>query len=50
VTEHRGEGPLKDVSTMQRIDTKGGVLKGACSQPGDLRAVPYSAEYVFLKK
>jgi Protein of unknown function (DUF3455) len=50
VTEHRGEGLLKDVSTVQRIDTRGGVLKGACSQPGDLRATPYSAEYVFLKK
>jgi hypothetical protein len=50
VTAHRGDGPLKDITTVQRINTKGGVLKGDCRQPGDLRAEAYSAEYVFLKK
>ncbi|GAC1338829.1 MAG: DUF3455 domain-containing protein [Beijerinckiaceae bacterium] len=50
VTDHRGDGPLKDVATVQRINTKGGAAKGACEKAGDLHAEPYSAEYVFLRK
>ena len=29
--------------------TRGGVLKGACPTAGELRAEPYSADYVFLR-
>ncbi len=50
VTEHRGSGPLKDVTTVQRINTKGGSAEGACQNPGELHSEPYSADYVFLKK
>jgi hypothetical protein len=44
------DGPLRDVATVQRINTAGGVLEGSCDKAGDLRAAPYAADYVFLKK
>ncbi len=49
VVGRRGNGTLADVTTVQRINTNGGVLAGACDQAGDLRSVPYSADYVFLR-
>ena len=49
VVGRRGNGTLADVATVQRINTNGGVLAGACGQAGDLRSVPYSADYVFLR-
>ena len=50
VTERRGSGVLKDVSAVQRLNTKGGVMEGACQNAGELLSVPYSADYVFLRK
>jgi hypothetical protein len=50
VTDRRGSGMLADVSTIQRINTKGGVAKGDCPAPGMLLSVPYSADYAFLTK
>jgi hypothetical protein len=50
VISRRGSGILTDVTTVQRIDTEGGKLDGACDQPGTYRSVPYSAQYVFLRK
>ena len=50
VTDREGGRPLSDVTTVQRIDTVGGKLEGGCENEGDLRAEPYSAEYIFLKK
>jgi hypothetical protein len=50
VTEHRGDGPLKDVAAVQRINTRGGNLEGRCQNVGGMRAEPYSADYVFLRK
>jgi hypothetical protein len=47
---HRGNGILSAVTTMQRIDTHGGVLDGSCDRTGALQSVPYSAVYVFLRK
>ena len=49
VVGRRGNGTLADVTTVQRINTNGGVLAGACDQAGGLRSVPYSADYVFLR-
>ncbi len=49
VVGRRGNGTLADVTTVQRINTSGGMLAGACDQVGDLRSVPYSADYVFLR-
>lgn len=50
VTANRGNGVLTPVTTVQRINTHGGKLDGACDKAGEFRSVPYSAEYVFLKK
>jgi Protein of unknown function (DUF3455) len=50
VSDRRGGGSLKDVTTVQRINTVGGNTKGKCGRPGAFRAQPYSADYVFLRK
>jgi Protein of unknown function (DUF3455) len=50
VTAHRGSGILSGVTTVQRINTQGGQLTGACDKPGATKSAPYSAEYVFLRK
>jgi hypothetical protein len=50
VTSHKGAGQLAGVTTVQRINTKGGKLDDACEQAGSFKSVPYSAEYVFLRK
>jgi len=50
VISSRGGGELSGVTTIQRINTKGGKLDGACDKAGTFKSVPYSAEYVFLRK
>jgi hypothetical protein len=35
---------------VQRINTQGGKLEGACDQVGAFHSAPYAADYVFLKK
>ena len=46
----RGNGVLSGITTVQRINTQGGKLDGACDKPGATRSAPYSADYVFLRK
>jgi hypothetical protein len=50
VTARRGSGILSAVTTVQRINTQGGQLAGACDKQGATKSAPYSAEYVFLRK
>jgi len=50
VTAHRGSGVFSGVSTVQRINTEGGVHAGACDQAGAFHSAPYAADYVFLRK
>jgi hypothetical protein len=50
VTARKGSGQLTDVTTIQRINTKGGVAEGACPSAGAMLSAPYAADYVFLKK
>jgi len=51
VTAHRGNGgAFAEVTTVQRINTVGGKLDGACDRAADTRAMPYTADYVFLRK
>ena len=50
VTGHRGFGALSSVTTVQRINTRGGVVTGACEQAGTYRSAPYAADYMFLRK
>ena len=50
VVSQRGSGTLTGVTTVQRINTSGGKLDGPCDKAGSYRSVPYSADYVFLRK
>jgi hypothetical protein len=50
VSANRGSGVLTGVTTVQRINTHGGKLEGACDKAGAFQSAPYSADYVFLKK
>jgi hypothetical protein len=49
VIAHRGSGALKDAKLVLRLNTRGGVLRGACPRVGELRTAPYSADYAFLR-
>jgi hypothetical protein len=44
------DGALYGVTSVQRINTHGGVAAGSCDKVGTYRSVPYSADYVFLRK
>src|SRR5271169_3881557 len=48
VVSSRGNGVLTGVTTVQRINTKGGKFDGPCDKTGSFRSAPYSADYVFL--
>ena len=50
VVASRGSGALSGVTTVQRINTAGGVHSGACDKAGALHSAPYAADYVFLRK
>jgi len=50
VIASRGSGVLSGVTTVQRINTQGGRLDGACEKAGTFQSAPYSADYVFLRK
>jgi Protein of unknown function (DUF3455) len=50
VISRRGSGILTGVTTVQRINTIGGKLEGACDKAGTFKSAPYSADYVFLRK
>jgi Protein of unknown function (DUF3455) len=49
-TEAHGAGALAGVTAIQRINTSGGQYDGPCGEAGATLAVPYAADYVFLKK
>jgi hypothetical protein len=50
IAARKGQGALTEATTIQRINTKGGQLEGACDKAGSFRSVAYSTDYVFLKK
>jgi hypothetical protein len=50
VTARRGTGQLTSVTTIQRINTKGGVAGGTCDSAGAFLAAPYTADYALLRK
>lgn len=49
VTLRLGHGALSTVTTVQRINTSGGVAQGPCDKAGGFLSVPYHADYVFLR-
>jgi hypothetical protein len=50
VTEQQGSGQLSGVTTIQRINTRGGHADAACNSYGTFLSVPYTADYTFYKK
>jgi hypothetical protein len=48
--EAHGTGALAGVTAIQRINTQGGQIDGACEKAGATLAAAYAADYVFLKK
>jgi hypothetical protein len=48
VVSKHGNGLLALSTTVQRLNTRGGVLQGACDQAGSFRSIAYSADYSFL--
>jgi len=50
VVDHRKDGILSAATTIQRVNTKGGLAQGSCESEGKLLSVPYAADYVFLRK
>ena len=48
-TGHNGSGVLSQVTSIQRIHTKGGQAPGGCDEAhrGNETKVPYSADYIF---
>jgi hypothetical protein len=50
VASRRGSGQLGPVTTILRLNTKGGVAEGACERAGAFLNAPYSADYAFYKK
>ena len=46
----RGNGELSGVTTIQRLNTRGGNAGGACETAGALLNVPYTADYAFYRK
>jgi len=50
VASQVGNGALRAVTSVQRINTRGGVAAGSCDEAGSFRGVPYAADYVFLRK
>lgn len=50
VESWRGAGQLSGITTIQRINTRGGVAEGPCEVNGTLLSVPYAADYTFYRK
>jgi hypothetical protein len=49
VTSRRGAGRLAGITTIQRINTVGGVADGPCPKAGTFLSVPYTADYAFYR-
>jgi Protein of unknown function (DUF3455) len=49
VVSQNGNGAFYGVTSVQRINTQGGMVEGACDRAGSYLSVPYSADYVFWR-
>jgi hypothetical protein len=49
VTKNSGAGRLAEVTTIERINTRGGVVEGPCPVAGAFLSVPYAADYAFYR-
>jgi hypothetical protein len=46
----RGIGQLSMITTIQRLNTRGGRVDTACDSAGTFLSVPYTADYAFYRK
>jgi hypothetical protein len=49
VTQQSGSGRLTDVTTIQRVNTQGGMAEGPCTTAGTFLSVSYATDYVFYR-
>lgn len=49
VTARSGNGRLSGVTTIQRVNTRGGVAEGPCPTAGAFLSVAYSTDYTFYR-
>lgn len=49
-TQAAGAGAFASVTAIQRVNTRGGSLAGACPMAGEAREVPYTADYIMMRK
>jgi hypothetical protein len=50
VASRRVRGQLSGITTIQRLNTKGGVADGMCESEGAFLSVPYTADYAFYRR
>jgi hypothetical protein len=50
IASQRGAGQLSRVTTIHRLNTRGGLVQGACDKAGAFLNAPYSADYLFYKR
>ena len=48
-TSTQGPGPLAETTTIQRVNTTGGLAPTRTGSPNEVVGVPYSAEYFFYR-
>lgn len=41
---------MESVTTVLRLNTRGGVLKGVCTTADEIKSVAYAADYVLLRQ
>jgi hypothetical protein len=46
----RGTGQLSKITTIQRLNTRGGVVRMTCDSAGTFLSAPYTADYAFYGK
>jgi hypothetical protein len=49
-TSWRGMGQLSTITTIQRLNTRGGRVDAPCDTAGTFLSVPYTADYAFYRK
>lgn len=50
VTTRAGNGRITEATTIQRLNTQGGMAEGPCPKAGAFLSVPYAADYAFHRK
>jgi hypothetical protein len=50
IAERRAVGEMASTTAILRLRTVGGALEGPCERAGAFRAMPYTSDYVFLRR